>query len=66
MSYCLIKAKGEQCLTTLLKGDQVMTLLETKKHLVSQDDMKVVIARDHTQNVAVRQEVQTTKKSWTA
>ena len=53
MSYCLIKAKGEQCLTTLLKGDQVMTLLEMKKHLISQDDMKVVIARDHTQNVAV-------------
>ena len=59
MLYHPIKAKDEQCLTTLLEGDQVMTLLETRKHLISQDDMKVVMARDHTQNVTVQQEVQT-------
>ena len=31
MSYCLIKAKEKQCLTTLPKEDQVMTLLEIEK-----------------------------------
>ena len=39
-----------------------MTLLENEKeHLVSQDKTKVMIARDHAQYVAVRQEDQMTK-----
>ena len=34
-----------------------MTLLENgKEHLVSQDETKVVIARNHTQCIAIRQE----------
>ena len=48
--------------TTLHKEDQGMTLLENgKEHLVSQDEMKVMIARDHAQYVAVLQEDRTTK-----
>ena len=31
MSYHLIKARAKQCLTTLCKEDQGMTLLENKK-----------------------------------
>ena len=62
MSYCLIKARAKQCLTTLCKEDQGMTLLENEKEcLVSGDEMKVMIARDHTQYIAVRQEDWTTK-----
>ena len=39
-----------------------MTLLENgKEHLVSQDEMKVMITRNHAQYVAVQQEDQTTK-----
>ena len=39
-----------------------MTLLENgKEHLVSRDEMKVMIARDHAQHVAIRQEDQMTK-----
>ena len=34
--YCLIRAKEKQCLTTLPKEVQVMTLLEIEKeHLIS-------------------------------
>ena len=54
MLYCLIKAKGRQCLMTLLKEDQAMIYLKTKKgHIISRDETKVMIARDHTQCVAV-------------
>ena len=36
MLYCLTKAKEKQCLTTLPKEDQGMTLLEIgKEHLIS-------------------------------
>ena len=39
-----------------------MTLLENgKERLISQDEMKVVITRDHTQHIAIQQEDQTTK-----
>ena len=39
-----------------------MTLLENgKEHLVSQDEMKVMITHDHAQHIAVQQEDQTTK-----
>ena len=39
-----------------------MTLLENEtEHLVSRDEMKVMIAHDHAQYVAVRQEDRTTK-----
>ena len=39
-----------------------MTLLENgKEHLVSRDEMKVMIACDHTQHVAIRQEDWTMK-----
>ena len=42
-----------------------MTLLENKKeHLVLWDETKVMITRDHTQCIAIRQQDQTTKKSW--
>ena len=60
--YRLIKARVKQCPTTLCKEDQDMTLLENgKESLVSQDEMKVMITRDHTQHVAIRQEDRTTK-----
>ena len=63
MSYHLIKARAKQCPTTLRKEDQGMTLLENRKeHLISRDETKVMIARDHAQCVAVRQEDQTTKR----
>ena len=53
-SYRLIKARVKQCLTTLRKEDQGMTLLENgKEHLISRDETKVMIAHDHTQHVAV-------------
>ena len=43
------KARVKQCPTTLHKEDQGMTLLENgKEHLVSRDEMKVMIACDHT------------------
>ena len=62
MSYHLIKARVKQCLTTLRKEDQGMTLLENgKEHLVSRDEMKVMITRNHAKHIAVRQEDQTTK-----
>ena len=61
-SYHLIKARVKQCPTTLRKEDQSMTLLENRKEcLVSRDEMKVMIARDHAQHVAIRQEDQTMK-----
>ena len=61
-SYHLIKARAKQCPTTLRKEDQGMTLLENgKEHLVSQDEMKVMITRNHTQHVAVQQEDRMTK-----
>ena len=54
MLYHLIKARAKQCPTTLCKGDQGMTLLENgKEHLVSRDEMKVMIARDDIQYVAI-------------
>ena len=53
-SYRLIKAREKQCLTTLRKEDQGMTLLENvKEHLISQDEMKVMIVCDHAQYVIV-------------
>ena len=65
MSYHLIKAKEKQCLTTLLKEDQVMTLLDIEKEcLISRDEMKVMIACDHTQCIAVWQQDWTIEKSW--
>ena len=61
-SYCLIKARAKQCLTTLRKEDQGMTLLENgKEHLVSWDKTKVMIACDHAQYVAIWKEDRTTK-----
>ena len=61
-SYRLIKARVKQCPTILHKEDQGMILLENgKERLVSQDEMKVMIARDHAQHVAIRQEDRTTK-----
>ena len=61
-SYRLIKARVKQCPITLRKEDQGMTLLENGKEcLISQDETKVMITRDHTQHVAVRQEDRTTK-----
>ena len=60
--YHLIKARAKQCPTTLCKGDQGMTLLENRKEcLVSRDEMKVMIARDDIQYVAIWQEDRTTK-----
>ena len=62
MLYRLIKARVKQCPTTLHREDQGMMLLEKEKErLVSQDETKVMIARDHAQYVAIRQEDQTTK-----
>ena len=62
MSYRLIKARAKQCPTTLHKEDQGMTLLENgKEHLISWDEMKAMIAHDHAQCVAVRQEDWMTK-----
>ena len=62
MLYHLIKERAKQFLTTLRKEDQGMTLLENGKEcLVSQDEMKVMIAHDHAQHVAIRQEDWTTK-----
>ena len=56
------KGKGKQCLTTLCKEDQGMTLLENRKeNLISWDETKVMIARDHAQYIAVQQEDQMTK-----
>ena len=53
----LDKGKGKQCLTTLRKEDQGMTLLENGKEcLIAQDEMKVMIACDHTQYVAIQQQ----------
>ena len=64
MSYHLIKAKAKQCLTTLPKEDQGMTLLENgKERLVSQDEMKVMITHYHTQCVTVQQQDRMMKKS---
>ena len=61
-SYFLIKARAKQCLTTLRKEDQGMTLLENgKEHLISRDETKVMIACDHAQYVAVWQEDRTMK-----
>ena len=60
--YHLIKARVKQCPTTLCKEDQGMTLLENgKERLISLDEMKVMIAHDHAQHVAIRQEGRTTK-----
>ena len=40
-----------------------MTLLENgKERLISRDEMKVMIARDHTQYVTVQQEDRTMKR----
>ena len=48
------KGKGKQCLTTLCKEDQGMTLLEKGKEcLVSRDETKVMIACNHAQYVTV-------------
>ena len=48
------KSKAKECPTTLRKEDQGMTLLENRKeHLVSRDEMKVMIACDHTQCVTI-------------
>ena len=53
-SYRLIKARVKQCVTTLRKEDQGMTLLENgKERLISQDETKVMIACDHAQHVTV-------------
>ena len=61
--YHLIKARAKQCPTTLHKEDHGVTLLENgKEHLISRDEMKVVIACDHTQCVTVWQEDQTMKR----
>ena len=44
-------------------GSGNVTLLENRKeHLISRDEMKVMIACDHTQCIAVRQQDQTTKR----
>ena len=52
--YCLIKARVRQCLTTLHKEDQDMTLLENgKEHIISRDEMEVMITCDHAQYVAI-------------
>ena len=52
--YRLIKARVKQCPTTLRKEDQGMTLLENRKeHLISRDEMKVMIACNHAQHVAI-------------
>ena len=57
MLYHLVKARAKQCLTTLHKEDQGMAFLENRKErLVSQDEMKVRIARDHAQCVTIQQE----------
>ena len=62
MLYHLIKARVKQCPTTLRKEDQGMTLLENGKEcLISWDEMKVMIACDHTQHVTVQQEDRMTK-----
>ena len=54
--YHLRKTKGRQCLTILLKEDQAMIHLKTKKeHIISRDEMKVMIAHNHTQCVAIPQ-----------
>ena len=51
-----MRAKEKQCLTTLPKEDQVMICLETEKEcFVSRDEMKVMIACDHTQCIAIGQ-----------
>ena len=56
-SYRLIKARAKQCPTILHKEDQGMTLLENEiECLISRDEMKVMIACDHNQYVAIRQE----------
>ena len=61
--YHLIKAKEKQCPTTLHKEDQGMTLLENGKEcLVSQAEMKAMIACNHAQCVAIQQEDQMMKK----
>ena len=63
MLYCLIKAKAKQCLTMLPKEDQDMTLLENGKEcLVPRDEMKVMIAHDHTQCITIWQQEWMTKK----
>ena len=42
-----------------------MILLEIEKeHFVLRDEMKVMIACNHTQHIAVRQQDQMMKKSW--
>ena len=57
----IIIALSQQCLTTLPKEDQDMTLLENGKEcLVSQDEMKVMITCNHTQCVAIQQQDQMT------
>ena len=53
-SYHLIKARAKQCLTTLHKEDQGVTLLENRKErVISRDEMKVVVTRDHTHCMAI-------------
>ena len=48
------KGKGKQCLMTLPKEDHAMIHLETEKeHIILRDEMKVMIAHDHTQCVTV-------------
>ena len=42
-----------------------MTLLENGKEcLISQDETKVMIARNHTQHITIRQQDRMMKKSW--
>ena len=66
MSCHLIKAKKKQCLTTLPKEDQAMIHIETEReHILSRDKMKVMIAHNHIQRVAVWQQGLMTKISWT-
>ena len=62
MSYHLMKARAKQCPTTLHKEDQGMTLPENgKERLVSWDETKVMITRNHTQYITIQQEDWTTK-----
>ena len=58
MLYCLIKARAKQCPITLSKEDQGMTLLENgKEHLVSWDETKAMIARNHAQCITVYKKI---------
>ena len=59
------KGKGKAVPDNTAQGGSGQTLLENgKEHLVSWDKMKVMIAHDHTQHVAVQQQDWMMKKSW--